>query len=510
MAPGHVFVTRGDITKLRCSAWLLPTDSGGFVVEAWRRAAQRAPFGNVPADGISPLRGRRAVALQPWFGPMGDAPAPVPILTDTGGTELTELAWYVESVRAFVDTALSVCTHPASWRERPLLAVPFLGGGAGGKGNDAGQHMRDLLAILRDAAVGADIVLVLFKDAPFAAAQTNRSDVDWMELPIELRALADDLAAKARSGDLVLFLGAGLSRSAGYPLWGELLAELAEAAHLSVTEIESLKLLPYLDAATVLEARFPQGELRSLIAEKFSATNYGLTHALTATLGLREAVTTNYDVLYERAFEDCGNTLSVLPHRPVNGADAWILKIHGCTTQPHDIVITRRDYLRYDATRSALFGIVQAMLITRHILFLGFSLNDENFYALIDEVRRAIDGHGTNVDRGPFGTAILQREKAFASELWERDLRIHAMLTATATQVAEANRSIEIFLDYLAYRAHDASAHILNPAYESGLSAADQELKIALSKVEVALESATDGVHQRLRRLLKAYGSNRT
>lgn len=36
--------------------------------------------------------------------------------------------------------------------------------------------------------------------------------------------------------------------------------------------------------------------------------------------------------------------------------------------------------MRYASRRSALRGIVQSLLITRHMLFAGFSLNDDNFH----------------------------------------------------------------------------------------------------------------------------------
>eukprot|EP01125_Pyxidicula_operculata_P005537 TRINITY_DN1956_c0_g2_i2.p2 TRINITY_DN1956_c0_g2~~TRINITY_DN1956_c0_g2_i2.p2 ORF type:complete len:307 (-),score=129.12 TRINITY_DN1956_c0_g2_i2:31-951(-) len=46
--------------------------------------------------------------------------------------------------------------------------------------------------------------------------------------------------------------------------------------------------------------------------------------------------------------------------------------------------------MRYSTRRSALSGIVQSLLITRHMLFVGFSLKDDNFHRIIDEVRRSV------------------------------------------------------------------------------------------------------------------------
>lgn len=46
--------------------------------------------------------------------------------------------------------------------------------------------------------------------------------------------------------------------------------------------------------------------------------------------------------------------------------------------------------MRYQTRRSALSGIVQSLLITRHMLFVGFSLRDDNFHRIVDEVRRSV------------------------------------------------------------------------------------------------------------------------
>ena len=49
----------------------------------------------------------------------------------------------------------------------------------------------------------------------------------------------------------------------------------------------------------------------------------------------------------------------------------WLLKMHGCVNYPEDIVLTREHYLRYESKRSALQGIMQSLLITKKLLFLG-------------------------------------------------------------------------------------------------------------------------------------------
>src|SRR5207244_1581616 len=71
-------------------------------------------------------------------------------------------------------------------------------------------------------------------------------------------------------------------------------------------------------------------------------------------------------------------------------ADAWVLKMHGSVSHPEDIVLTREHQLAYEERHAALAGIVQTLLLTRHMLFVGFSLSDDTFHRIADDVRRVL------------------------------------------------------------------------------------------------------------------------
>ncbi|HKB37873.1 MAG TPA: SIR2 family protein, partial [Gemmataceae bacterium] len=197
--------------------------------------------------------------------------------------------------------------------------------------------------------------------------------------------------------ELVLFLGAGVSQAAGLPSWSDLLKELAGADLASHLDFRTLSPL---DQARVVQARLPKDStLGQAVASRLGATHYSLAHALLAALPTMEAVTTNYDTLFEAASAAIRRRVDVLPYQAARGGRRWLLKLHGCVSRPGDIVLTREDYLRYDTSRAALAGLVQGLLITRHMLFVGFSLVDDNFHRIADAVRRA-------VKREPFGTSL--------------------------------------------------------------------------------------------------------
>ena len=146
---------------------------------------------------------------------------------------------------------------------------------------------------------------------------------------------------------------------------------------------ESLSRLDLRDQATVIEKRLGGPEkLQEEIQKTLGAyQRIGLTHALLASLKAQQSVTTNYDELFERACTRVGHRvedeITILPYGRVERDRPWLLKLHGSLGHDTNLVVTRSDYLQLARERSALFGIVQALLVTKYLLFVGYSLSDE-------------------------------------------------------------------------------------------------------------------------------------
>jgi hypothetical protein len=176
-----------------------------------------------------------------------------------------------------------------------------------------------------------------------------------------------------------------------------------------------------------------------------------------------------------------------------------LLKMHGCVNNPDDIVLTREDYLRYADRRAALSGIVQAMLITRHMLFVGFSLTDGNFLRIVDDVRKAIRGTSESQDgASPFGTALLLEQDHLLSELWRGDLDCVSISDREAGSFddaarKDAARQIEILLDHLLAESTLSTPPLLDPTYGGALT--DEELQIR-KLLQVLEGGATDEIRR--------------
>lgn len=479
--PGHMFVVQADITALECDAWLCPTDDALHVTAGFGRPLGKPEGGFL--EGYHWLPNEFAkIFEQPDMGPLivlgrvGRMPPRNP----------TEVSEFIDALLPVIDAFVGLATqHCAALEERPLrIALPLIGTGQGGLQGAKGDVIRPLLAHLTKVAADRhiDLILCTINALSWSAVQSARKADDWPLTPEESQ-LAADLAVEARAGRLVFFIGAGVSRDAGLPNWRDLLTAL-HGEELSKAEESSLISLDPRDHATLIElAVGGRVHLLARLAREIGRyERFGLTHSLLASIGAEQTVTTNYDNLYERACTRPGHSLdddlTVLPYGRVAENRPWLLKLHGSLDQlDHEdhIVLTRTDYLSLARERSALFGIVQALLVTKHLLFVGYSLSDEDFHQLVDEIRMAI---GSSAAEHVLGTVLTTSEWPLA-RLWDDLLRVEQIGFTTELP----NRHLQIFLDRVAHLATPHDSHLLDVTFAGLLD--QQEVRIASSLDEV-------------------------
>ena len=493
---GHVFVTHGDLTALACDAWLMPCDARPHVRRHWYEASQGKGWKPDTSSVKIDDKQARVAWVTNW-----SKEGPKPCLANTGGVPSTNVGWYAKGVSDFIaKCAPSVRAEPyLRGRSKPLLALPLVGTDGGGAAEHAGEIVNALLPCLYTGARehDVDIAMVVLDGAAHGAAikarrEYAKTNAAWpSELTPSLRENADKLAADAQLGRLVLFLGAGLGVAANLPDWNGLLRELAGKAGIggaSGDAISDLGLLDFLDQARLIDMRLRRdgtsigAEVSKLVGDRQLVS---LDHQLLASLPVNETVTTNYDCLFEHACKVIKRPVRVLPYDPSNSSVRWLLKMHGCVSHPEDVVLTRSDFIRYDHNRNALRGIVQALLITKHMLFVGFSLRDENFQRIIDEVRVAIRGDRSSFNH-KFGSVLSLQANRLLQEIWSEDLGWVVFSEADQPHdeqsQASAARLQEIFLDYLASHATSLSCHLLNPKYDAVLSDGERAFRNSLQE----------------------------
>jgi hypothetical protein len=507
---GHVFVVGADLTRLSCDDVLVPTDRDLRVGTSW---VPLLPAGSVAAtddDGVTVAGsfdpGARVRELP------GDG-ARRAWLVDTveredGGDR--GLSWLLEGAReALAAVARRPVERPAHGRARRLVGLPALGTGWGGAAGRRGALLQQLLPVLREAAAehGYDVALVLRRPSDLAAAQrVRRAEGGGWALPAPLREVAEDLGARARAGELAVFLGAGVSAAAGLPTWEALLDELADRAGLPEELTAGLSGLPPQDAAALLARELGRDQLTTYVQQRFGPGPYGLAHALIAGLPVAEFVTTNYDPLVELAAADVGRPLRVLPFAEVEPGARWLLKLHGDAAHPDSIVLTREQYLEFGDHRTALAGVLQTLLLTRHVLFVGTSMLDDDLIRIAHQVRSVLTVPG-DPHRRRSGTVLALQEDPVRARLWERDVDTVAMAAAGAPG-PEAARRLEVLLDLLGCLSSPPTGYLLDPAYRGLLDAEERTLSAALGDVATALAgtSGRSWAGHEVRRLLEELG----
>ena len=193
-------------------------------------------------------------------------------------------------------------------------------------------------------------------------------------------------------GSASIFIGAGMSRKAGFVDWRGLLVEIAREIHLDINkESDLLAVAQFHENSHGGRARINE----VLIDEFNKHAEITDNHSLIASLGVQSIWTTNYDNLIEIAFEKARKRLDVKTtvanlSQTMRGRDAVLYKMHGDKAQPQDAVLTKGDYETYNEKRAAFSTILKADLIERTFVFLGFSFTDPNIDYILARIRELL------------------------------------------------------------------------------------------------------------------------
>ncbi|MBN9790086.1 MULTISPECIES: SIR2 family protein [unclassified Pseudonocardia] len=477
---GHVFVVPGDITRFACDAWLLPTDCTLHLTRGWLRTVDGlGPARDALGAEADDLRTERtvALALPRWEGPR-------PVLTAVPIHGVRDARDVAERVEAGLREASRVARDTRSARGRPLVAMPLFGGAGGGGDAFRGTLVRAALETARATDAEVDVALVLREERDLAQAQRLRRQEEdrwWPGLDDALREHSATLAGHAGRGRLVPFIGAGVSISAGLPTWAGLVERLT-TERLSAADRAEFRQLDILDQAEILERGYAdRAAFAAAVVGHTSADRYGIAPALLSGLPCREAVTLNYDQLYELAGEALGKRTAVLPEDSAALGERWLLKLHGTVTRPESIVLTRRDYLAFRSGREALSALAKALLLTRHLLFVGFGLTDDHFHEVVHDVRAV---RPRRPGDPKLGTALMLSSSTLRRRLWGDDLDLVALDDGGAlTDVADQARQMEIFLDHLLAHTDAGPGHLLDDRFAMLLTPPERRLADRLRRV---------------------------
>lgn len=220
--------------------------------------------------------------------------------------------------------------------------------------------------------------------------------------PVTDAALRPALVNFVRERRAVLFVGAGLSRPAGYPSWRGLMEVVLRATAGRTgdasTQAELSALLEagrYPELADQCREVLGRARFAALLREELGrpAPPPEPTHRAIVETPYAAIVTTNFDTLLEQAYARWG--LESVPKAPTSAQlgrqgtllldrTLFILKAHGSIHDETSLVLTSEDYRRIIHANPAFQQVMAAILLTHAVIFVGYSLSDPNFRLLLE------------------------------------------------------------------------------------------------------------------------------
>ena len=124
--------------------------------------------------------------------------------------------------------------------------------------------------------------------------------------------------------------------------------------------------------------------LSTLDQAKAKASEYAEEVELLAGLNVDGVITTNWDMFLEQIFPDYRVYIGqkeLLFSNPQQIGE--IYKIHGCSSKPQSLVLTDADYKEFNDRNAYLAAKLITLFVEHPIVFLGYSLSDENITSLL-------------------------------------------------------------------------------------------------------------------------------
>lgn len=196
--------------------------------------------------------------------------------------------------------------------------------------------------------------------------------------------IPDSLVYAIKSGNCVIFVGAGISQAAGLPGWQKLMEMIASSCNVDF-EADLRKL------AGKIENKIGRQRLIEELRKHLPFKRPTDLHHLLTSLPVNDWVTTNYDDLLERTFGHDGIAYTTLFNPQQLGFKSLkyvkqILKLHGDFNNPTNIIITEDDYVRHYTKSSLILNTFELLRAQNTFLYLGYSMRDPELNFIISHV----------------------------------------------------------------------------------------------------------------------------
>jgi hypothetical protein len=190
--------------------------------------------------------------------------------------------------------------------------------------------------------------------------------------------------------------------------------------------------------------------------------------------------------------------------------------MHGDMDDSDSIVLTRGQFVGFNGASGPAGAVLQALLLTKHLLVVGTSMKDDNFLRLIHEVaayrQRLLNKNGmvvksvASAEPLKFGTVLAVDEDPARRALHAQYFNWQSM---SGKNVPERARQLEIFLDAVAMFAASDNSWLLDDSFVYLHTDREKELAErarALAR-DVRRECSANGAWSELASELEGFGA---
>jgi hypothetical protein len=239
----------------------------------------------------------------------------------------------------------------------------------------------------------------------------------------------DDLLEIARKDLIIPFIGSGMSKPSGIPIWRDFLLSLAENC-LSESQLKVIHLVndyKFEEAASLIFNSIPIELFDEAFDHSCRTKNVQGAIKLLPILNPNIMITTNYDrvveLLYEPLQIGCnplyGENISNIEPKRIDSTQ--LVKLHGDLKNPDYRILTKEEYSKFYNKKNKHIKQLIYLLKNFSLIFLGCSLQQDRMLKLISEL------HNENKRIKHF--ALLEDKGASIRKIREHFLASHGIFT---------------------------------------------------------------------------------
>lgn len=246
--------------------------------------------------------------------------------------------------------------------------------------------------------------------------------------------LVEIMSEKILDDEAALFVAAGLSQSAGYCSWKDLLAPCAKKMKVEINDDTDLYLL-----AQYFVNTYGESELIKIIEQKTNKISYE-SDLITSLLQLdiKNIWTTNFDKSLEQVFLRRGIVTQTISHEKdltsITNVQTNIFKLNGDISNSNEMIVTKSDYINYMDSHEMFLTFFKKELATKTFLFIGYSFKDSLILDCLDKITKCFMGSS------PYHYTILKKDnspyfKYFVDDL-EKRYRIKTLIVDDFSEIS--------------------------------------------------------------------------